>query len=177
MYLHVATNAIDVHWTFCFGENKWTQKFTQNTREYIFRRTTKVTISKFPFFFGGSHGKNDAHLQLFFATNTACTVLRNTGVSSSLDRCFTAITCYSPFRSPCHALSRFPHHWWCRGRPCLLLLGCTTQGPEFSLSRGLCFCSSSCVCEGCRFRKSSKSALSSISSANFFSSSRPGVIS
>jgi len=53
----------------CFGENKWTQKITQNTRKYILRRATKVTTSKFrswrrkkktehrAVFFGGSHRK------------------------------------------------------------------------------------------------------------------------
>jgi len=31
----------------CFGENKRTQKITQNTRKYILRHATKVTISEF----------------------------------------------------------------------------------------------------------------------------------
>ena len=59
----------------CFGENKWTQKITQNTRKYILRRATKVTIAKFRgwrckkktrfarFFLAGVTEKNDAHLQ------------------------------------------------------------------------------------------------------------------
>jgi len=32
--------------TRCFGENKRTQKITQNTRKYILWRATKVMISK-----------------------------------------------------------------------------------------------------------------------------------
>jgi len=31
----------------CFGENKLTQKITQNTWKYILQRATKVTIAKF----------------------------------------------------------------------------------------------------------------------------------
>jgi len=68
----------------CFGENKRTQQITQNTRKFILRHASKVTISKFRgwrrhkpallcmykhkprlarFFFGGSHGKNDYFFQ------------------------------------------------------------------------------------------------------------------
>jgi len=57
----------------CFGENKWTQKITQNTRKYILWRATEVTIAKYPrfarFFLAGVTKKNDAHLQSFVARN------------------------------------------------------------------------------------------------------------
>ena len=69
----------------CFGENKRTQKITQNTRKYILRRATKVTISKkkpcfVRFFLAGVTEQNDAHLQSFFARNAACRA-RKDGVS------------------------------------------------------------------------------------------------
>ena len=85
MYLNISTYlSQQMQWMYtetpCFGENKWTQKITQNTRKYILRRATKVTIAKFQdcrrkeknsasrMFFGGSH-ENDAHVQSFFARN------------------------------------------------------------------------------------------------------------
>jgi len=58
----------------CFGENRRTQKISQNTRKYILRRATEVTNSKFR---GWRRNKkkrgflaevtetNDAHLQFF----------------------------------------------------------------------------------------------------------------
>ena len=65
----------------CFGENKRTQKNTPNTWKYILRRVTKVTTSKFRgwrrqkkprfarFLLAGVIGKNDVHLQSYFARN------------------------------------------------------------------------------------------------------------
>ena len=61
----------------CFGENKRNQKKTQNTRKYIFRRATKVTISKIcekqnrGIFLAGVTETNDVYLQLFFVRNAA----------------------------------------------------------------------------------------------------------
>jgi len=65
--------------TTCFGENKWTQKITQNTVKYILRRATKVMIAKYrgwcrkkklrAVFLTGFTKNNDAHLQSFFARN------------------------------------------------------------------------------------------------------------
>jgi len=60
----------------CFGENKWTQKITQNTRKYILQRAAKVTDAKFRGWrqknFGKSHEKSNAHFLLFFARNAPC---------------------------------------------------------------------------------------------------------
>jgi len=80
----------------CSGENKRTQKITQNTRKFILRRATKVTISKFrgwrrkkqncacAVFFGGSHGKKNAHLQLFFEERWLRWLAINIAMVSSL---------------------------------------------------------------------------------------------
>jgi len=99
MYLHVATNAIDVHWNTlfwwerdnvvywktkrkinndlqCFGENKWTQKITQSTQKYILWRATKVTISKIcAVFWRESQEKMMRTFNYFFARNAACILI------------------------------------------------------------------------------------------------------
>jgi len=81
MYLNIFTymlQQMQLMYTekYCFGENKWIQKIAQNTQNYILRCATKsrsqifaADAAKKKHALAGVTGKNDAHLQLFFASN------------------------------------------------------------------------------------------------------------